>query len=131
MKMILAAMLIASPLAAQTQASRQGPNAYRVADAALNAQYRTTLAVMAKNDVSRNDSLRKGIEQPDGGAGFRASLLASQRAWLAYRDAQCTLAAYEFRGGSAESMAKGQCLTDLTRRRTAELRQMQQSFSPK
>ena len=98
------------------------------ADAALNEQYRATMAVMAKDDAARNADLKKGIEKPDGDPTYQAALLAAQRAWLAYRDTQCRLAGFEYRGGSAESLAGGQCLVTLTRARTAELRQIQQNL---
>lgn len=121
----LAVLLLASAPQAQADLNRRTGSAYQSADAALNVQYRATMAAMKAIDA--------GGPAPDAGPGptYQAALLASQRSWLAYRDAQCLLAGYEFRGGSAQGMAHQQCMTDLTRRRTAELRQIQQSLSPK
>ena len=130
---VLLLLALAAPTAAQTQAdlNRRSAGGYQAADAALNAEYRRAMTHMAAEDKGRADDLRRGFVKPDGDPTYQAALLASQRAWLAYRDRQCTLAGFEFRGGSASSMARGQCLTDLTRARTAELRQIQTSFAPK
>ena len=127
--MIAFALLLAAPLQTQADLNVQADRAYHAADGALNVQYRATMAVAAKDDASRNDDLRRGIRKPDGDPTYQAALLASQRAWLVYRDAQCRLASFEYRGGTAESLAAGQCLTALTNARTAELRQIQKSLA--
>lgn len=132
--MMMIAILLAAaapPASGQTQydLNMRGANAYHAADAALNAQYRRLMALMVASDRTRDDDLRKGIEKPDGDPGYRAALLAAQRAWLAYRDASCIVGGFEYRGGSAQGMAKAQCLTALTRARTAELKQQYESLS--
>lgn len=49
----------------------------------------------------------------------KSALLASQRAWLAYRDADCDGAVgQEWEGGSGRPMAVYTCSAELTRRRT-------------
>ena len=48
-------------------------------------------------------------------------LRASERAWLAYRDAQCKMVASGVDGGSAQPMVTADCLGDLTRARLKEL----------
>ena len=54
----------------------------------------------------------------------KAALLASQRAWLAYRDKDCEGAVgTEWEGGSGRPMAVGFCLTALTKTRTERLRE--------
>jgi uncharacterized protein YecT (DUF1311 family) len=121
MKILLLALALAAPAAAQTQAdlNRQTGRDHARADAALNTAYRAAMARMARSD---------GYRAPDAttGPGYRNALLASQRAWLAYRDAECVIEGYEFRGGSAEGMALGQCRTRLTRERTRLLDTLQQ-----
>ena len=126
----LTAFAVATPTLAQSQADvkiQVARDAY-AADVALNAQYRATMAVMAKDDAVRNADLKQGIEKPDGDPTYQAALLASQRAWLAYRDAECRLAGFEYRGGSSESLAGGLCVVTLTKARTAELAQIQKSL---
>ncbi len=126
--MLLIAMLLAGAPQTQADLNVQVDRAYHAADAALNAQYRATMAVAAKDDGGRAADLAKGAASPDRDATYQAALLASQRAWLAYRNAQCKVAGFEYRGGSAQDMAEAQCMTALTKARTAELRQLQQSL---
>ncbi|WP_375394909.1 lysozyme inhibitor LprI family protein [uncultured Sphingomonas sp.] len=116
--MILALLLAAAaPARSQMELSVQAGTDYRAADAAMNVQYRATMAHMKQMG---------GLNAPDAqvGPSYRSALLASQRAWLGYRDAECAVEGYEFRGGTAEGMAGSQCLARLTRARTAQLRQM-------
>ncbi|WP_242097854.1 lysozyme inhibitor LprI family protein [Sphingomonas sp. CROZ-RG-20F-R02-07] len=84
------------------------------ADAAMNAQYRATMAQMKASDAH---------PQPDATTGptYAAALLASQRAWLAFRDAECVSEGYRNRGGSMEEMVILGCKADLTRARTGQL----------
>lgn len=115
--MLLAPVLAgAAPVQSQTDLTMQAGNAVKAADAAMNAQYRQTMAAMKAIDALG--------PQPDAttGPSYQNALLAAQRAWLAYRDAECVVEGYEFRGGSAAGMARGQCIADLTRARTKELR---------
>lgn len=57
-------------------------------------------------------------------AGNVAALLASQRAWLTFRDAECLVESYEWRGGTMQPFTANQCLTQVTRSRTQQLREM-------
>lgn len=83
----------------------------------LDRQFERTLADMAATD--------REIEA-GGGAGdamptYAEALQESQRAWLAYRDAQCAFEGYEMRGGSGERMVVAHCLASLTRARAESL----------
>ncbi|WP_375383341.1 lysozyme inhibitor LprI family protein [uncultured Sphingomonas sp.] len=115
--MILITLALTVALQTQADLNQQAGTDYRAADAAMNVQYRATLARMTGMD---------GLHAPDAKAGpsYQAALLASQRAWLQFRDAECIVEGYEFRGGLAQGMAQSQCLGRLTRARTAQLRQM-------
>jgi uncharacterized protein YecT (DUF1311 family) len=106
---------LATPAQTQTDMNAQAGQAAAAADAAMNAQYRQTMAEMKKMD---------GYNAPDAttGPSYQNALLAAQRAWIAYRDAECVVEGYEFRGGSAESIAHAQCIADLTRARTRQLK---------
>ncbi|MCJ8191487.1 lysozyme inhibitor LprI family protein [Sphingomicrobium aestuariivivum] len=73
----------------------------------------------------------KGAEEADAelnllwdriGGDMRARMLPSQRAWLAYRDAQCEAEGKMWEGGSAHSMIVGMCMERMTRARMTEIR---------
>ncbi|MES2337176.1 MAG: lysozyme inhibitor LprI family protein [Pseudomonadota bacterium] len=112
----IAALLAATPAAAQTQAAMnaQAAAAYKRADAAMSAAWRVAYAGMKARDA--RDRSR------GGGFGYAAALLESQRAWLKFRDAQCVIEGGEFAGGSMQGMATAQCRTRLTTTRLQELR---------
>ena len=57
-------------------------------------------------------------------AGAVEMLKKAQRAWIGYRDGQCQLSGYSARGGSMEPMLVSQCLADLTKKRTQELKDL-------
>jgi uncharacterized protein YecT (DUF1311 family) len=76
---------------------------YRKADAALNRTYKDTLK---GQDAHTTDLLRK-----------------AQRAWIAFRDAECVYQNVENEGGSIYPMVYAGCLTRLTKLRTQQLKQ--------
>jgi uncharacterized protein YecT (DUF1311 family) len=75
---------------------------YARADAALNEVYRELMANL--------------------GASRRERLIAAERAWITYRDAHCRSETAPSEGGSMHALLYDACLTDVTRRRTQELR---------
>jgi len=85
---------------------------YEAADAELNTVWKQARAVAKDLDGELSDDLK----------GADKALLAGQRAWIGYRDAQCELAGFEARGGSMEPMLVSGCLAELTRARTKELK---------
>jgi len=82
------------------------------ADADLNLIWPQVLAFYEKMD--RDSESNEGVKR----------LRAAQRAWIAFRDAECALAGYEALGGSLEPLLVSGCEAELTKRRTAELRRM-------
>jgi uncharacterized protein YecT (DUF1311 family) len=84
------------------------------ADAAMNTEYRRVMAKMKAADAHT---------QPDAttGPSYAAALLASQRAWLAYRDAECFNQGYKYRGGTMVEMTELGCKAELTKARTIQL----------
>lgn len=90
---------------------------YEAADKALNAQYQITRQTMKKWDADAADL--KGAED---------ALVKAQRAWVAYRDAQCISVGFQARGGSMEPMLISGCQADLTRKRTAELKELTENM---
>ncbi len=74
---------------------------YQAADAKLNAAY--------KELVGRNDQASNKLLQ------------TAQRAWIAFRDAECAYTTADSEGGSIHPMEVSQCLTELTDERTKQL----------
>jgi uncharacterized protein YecT (DUF1311 family) len=89
------------------------------ADAEMNRVWKTVQASMQQ--VDRDDG---GDRVGKGEPSYAQALLASQRTWLAFRDAQCRIAGYEWRGGSMEGFAANQCLAAVTTARTQQLREL-------
>ena len=82
------------------------------ADDELNAQYKRTRQAMKAWDADAS---------PDLG-GAEEALVKAQRAWIAYRDAQCAFHGYQAKGGTMEPMIVSGCKAELTLRRTQELK---------
>ena len=52
----------------------------------------------------------------------KAQLKETETAWIKYRDLNCEFVADQYKGGSIRPMIHGLCLADVTRNRTAELK---------
>ncbi|UCI08623.1 lysozyme inhibitor LprI family protein [Mesorhizobium sp. B1-1-8] len=74
---------------------------FQAADARLNAAYKE---LVGRNDVKSNKLLQ-----------------TAQRAWIAFRDAECAYSTAGSEGGSIHPMELSQCLTELTNARTKQL----------
>jgi len=114
--LMIAALFVQEPNCAdpQTQADMNQCAARDAneADAALNLIYPQVLAHYQQMD--RDSESTEGVKR----------LRAAQRAWIAFRDAECAMAGYEALGGSMESMLVSGCVAQMTQRRAAELRMM-------
>ena len=112
----LALLVALSPADAQTQAemNTQAATSYKTADAAMTRQWQRSYAAMKRRDAADNSR--------GGGFGYAAATLASQRAWLAFRDRQCVIEGGEFAGGSLGAMTRLQCMARLTKERTVQLK---------
>lgn len=84
-----------------------------IADEKLNAQYALTRRAMKAWDEDAPQNLR----------GAEEALVRAQRAWIAFRDAQCTFHGYQARGGTMEPMIVHGCRAELTLERTQELKE--------
>lgn len=91
------------------------------ADQALNAQYKKTREALVK--IWK----REWSKHPDESAVD--VLVAAQRAWIVYRDAECKLRAKSFDGGTAYSTIILNCIGELTERRTQDLKYIVEDFS--
>jgi uncharacterized protein YecT (DUF1311 family) len=101
-------LLIAVPVAllyAQTQSemNAQARAEFERADAELNKTYKTLLARL-----------------PD--AESKQKLQDSQRAWIAFRDAEASFAADQVRGGSAAPVVRYTSMTESTEQRIKQLK---------
>jgi uncharacterized protein YecT (DUF1311 family) len=84
---------------------------WQEADADLNRAYQQVMAEMKRMDADLPPDLQ----------GAETALRTAQRAWISYRDANCTAAGFRFRGGSAEPLLIYGCLRQMTLDRTEEL----------
>lgn len=84
---------------------------WQEADVELNAAYRQAIAMMKDMDSYLSPELQ----------GAEDALRTAQRAWIDYRDANCTAAGFPMRGGSAEPLLVYGCLRQMTENRTEEL----------
>jgi uncharacterized protein YecT (DUF1311 family) len=91
---------------------------FEAADKALNEQWRLTSGAMRQMDQ------QYGAQFSDGRPSFFETLVDAQRAWIAFRDKNCTVQGYAFRGGSGESFMVSACMAWMTRERTDELKQL-------
>ena len=85
---------------------------YEDADAELNALWPDIVAAAKQNDEYVADMARER-----GVPTTLEALRTAQRAWIAFRDAQCEYEAYEVFGGTAQPMVGSLCLARLTRER--------------
>ena len=85
------------------------------ADKDLNAQYKKTRASQVAFDADSTDDM-KGAEK---------ALVAAQRAWIAFRDAQCISEGFQAHGGTMEPMLVEACTERLTLARTKELKALE------
>jgi uncharacterized protein YecT (DUF1311 family) len=67
---------------------------------------------------------KRDLPKPYDARSFEDAMRASQRAWVAYRDADCKdLVAQEWSGGTGATSTILQCMTEMTIRRTKDIRQ--------
>ena len=90
-------------------------------DRYLNAEYKETRAYMKAADIDEAEYF------PDFARRVE-TLLAAQRAWIAFRDAECDLAYAEWGSGSMRNIAYADCRMQMTAERTIRLRAMREAF---
>ncbi|MGB3408449.1 MAG: lysozyme inhibitor LprI family protein [Jannaschia sp.] len=75
-------------------------------------------------------ALRTRLEAEDDGEGIDRSdaLRDAQRAWIAYRDTECTLQYALYQEGTIRSIVGAGCVLGFTATRTLELRAMRQGL---
>lgn len=92
---------------------------YQSADTQLNATYNNIVGFMKKNLlVAQHDNNTTLVTHNEASL---SKLLAAQRAWLAYRDANCDSVKFQYDGGSIQPMIWSQCMADTTQQRITTL----------
>ena len=124
--LIIAAALAATPTldcrSPQTQMEITVCSAeeFERADAKLNRVWRTVTSKLQRWDKSPE-------RKRDKLTALYPGMLASQRAWLRYREEQCSLEGlYSAEGGSAQRSFVSLCRTRLTKQRNEELQHISQ-----
>jgi uncharacterized protein YecT (DUF1311 family) len=79
-------------------------------------------AAFQRADHALNDAYRQIIQRLGGDKRAKDLLTASQRAWIAFRDAECKFAVSSTETGSIYPMAYSLCLEGETETRTKDLR---------
>ena len=88
--------------------------AFREADKRLNTAYKDALAQIAGS----------GLEAPYDPKSWEEAMRASQRAWVAFRDADCKgLVPMEWSGGTGTSSAVTGCMAEKTDARIKEIQE--------
>jgi uncharacterized protein YecT (DUF1311 family) len=75
-----------------------------------------------KSDAELNDVYKIVIVRLKDDGNVSRRLVAAQRSWVLFRDAECAFQSAGTEGGSAHLMAVNMCLDDQTRARTKTLR---------
>ena len=90
-------------------------------DRLMAIQWRAALATVRREDAeARRDHANRPV--------MAVNLLASQRTWLRYRDAQCGMVSDQSAGGTGYGEMDSRCRIALNRQRAAELKQRAGSF---
>jgi len=96
------------------------------ADDCANAQDQTTMDVCAseafqKSDKQLNDLYKQIGTRLKDDADKTKLLVTAQRAWVAFRDAECAFSSSGVTGGSVYPMIHSMCLDGLTQTRAKDL----------
>lgn len=93
----------------------------QVWDRYLNDEYRATMASFTAMDEDEATYFPEYAKRQE-------HLRSAQRAWIAFRDAECALAYAQWGSGSMRSIAFADCMVDMTATRTLDLRAMREMF---
>ncbi|MGA2420824.1 MAG: lysozyme inhibitor LprI family protein [Candidatus Acidiferrum sp.] len=92
---------------------------FESSDAQLNIAYNHIVNAMKKNlstSLQKNDQSAVTYDQT-----AMDKLLAAQRAWLTYRDANCDSIKFQYEGGSIQPTIWAQCMNETTQQRITTL----------
>lgn len=74
------------------------------------------------DDLLNTEYKARRAEMLGQGAGLNDKLLDAQRAWLAFRDAECALEVARWGDGTLASVVGANCMMEMTAARAAQLR---------
>ncbi|MFM2279526.1 MAG: hypothetical protein RLZZ444_1757 [Pseudomonadota bacterium] len=114
-----AAPLLCKDAVTETEMIECAHNEFEIEDKKLNAQWAETKKAVSEWDAAIEDEESRGAIK---------ALLKSQRAWIDYRDGHCDADGYSVYGGTMRPSVIELCLADLTRKRTAELKDLIDGF---
>ncbi|GGE40416.1 hypothetical protein GCM10007276_17190 [Agaricicola taiwanensis] len=77
-------------------------------------------AAFKASDVKLNDLYKQIRQRLQGQAEAAKGLVSAQRAWVAFRDAECSFASSAVEGGSVYPMTNAMCRDGLTQQRIAD-----------
>ncbi len=75
-----------------------------------------------KADAKLNAAYKRIMDRLTGEASGRKLMVEAQKAWLAFRDAECAFSSSDTEGGSIHPMVVTGCLATLTETRTRTLK---------
>ena len=122
---MIAAMLLAAAL--QAAATDPLETACYERDQSQQGMNRCAGEALQRAEKDMDAQLAKLLEDYRDDAEGKKLLVKWQRAWLAYRDTECEVAAMGSLGGSIWPMEVAMCAADMTRKRTGELAAMIES----
>ncbi len=93
----------------------------KVWDTFLNAEYKATRAFAKAMDADEAEYFPQFARRAE-------TLLAAQRAWIAFRDAECDRAYADWGSGSMRNIAWADCQMQMTADRAIDLRAMREVF---
>ena len=95
------------------------------AEAAIEPVYQDLLKSM---DAADRERKARSPHFQDGHPSFREALIASQTSWIKFRDAQCQIEMFEWRGGTSERQRYEMCAVRMNGDRLAQLQEMQRKY---
>ncbi|MEI5681238.1 DUF1311 domain-containing protein [Mesorhizobium sp. CGMCC 1.15528] len=89
---------------------------------AANAALADPASDFKKADQALNQTFKQIQKRIADDADGKARLVTAQRAWIAFRNAECTFQSSGDDGGSAAPMVAAACQAELTKNRTKQLK---------
>ncbi len=86
-------------------------NAYQAADKALNLQYQAAEKTLKAGELTDR---KTGIPAAQGSKEILRRMILSERAWISYRNDECSLESTEMLGGTGEGLVFSDCMVQTT-----------------
>jgi uncharacterized protein YecT (DUF1311 family) len=119
MRLLLLFLIISAPAAGARADDCANAMAQRTMNECADLALRTA-------DGELNALFKEAQRHLKGDTGAAKSLIAAERAWIAFRDAECAFSASSSKGGSIYPMVYSECLEKLTKARIGDLKRFLQ-----